>query len=66
MKRVLLVLACWPCCCGLRAVDLNASMPTFDTVWTPRPGARIPAGEFYSGQHNEVKNTQPMKSWSRT
>ncbi len=58
MKRVLLVaglLALLLAACA--PVDLNASMPTFDTGVDPAAWARIPAGEFYSGQHNEVKNT---------
>lgn len=38
-------------------VDLNAPMPVFDTGVDPSAWAQIPAGEFFFGQHNEVKTT---------
>jgi len=34
-------------------VDLNAPMPTFDTGVDPNTWAKIPAGEFHFGQHEE-------------
>jgi formylglycine-generating enzyme len=36
------------------AVDLNAPMPAFDPGIDPDAWAQIPAGEFYSGQHEEI------------
>ena len=38
-------------------VDLNAPMPVFDTGVDPDSWAQIPAGEFYYGQHNDIKST---------
>ena len=38
-------------------VDLNASMPTFDTGIDPNAWAQIPAGEFYFGQHEDIETT---------
>ncbi len=38
-------------------VDLNASIPIFDTGVDPDSWAQIPAGEFYFGQHNDVETT---------
>lgn len=38
-------------------VDLNAPMPTFETGVDPNAWAQIPAGEFFFGQHNEVRDT---------
>lgn len=38
-------------------VDLNAALPVFDTGVDPDTWAQIPAGEFYSGQHEEVLST---------
>ena len=45
-----LLISCTP-------VDLNAPMPTFDTGVDPNAWAQIPAGEFYFGQHEDVKYT---------
>jgi len=52
MVLVALVLA------GCAKVDLNAEMPVFDTGVDPNAWARIPAGEFFSGQHDEVVSTE--------
>jgi formylglycine-generating enzyme required for sulfatase activity len=38
-------------------VDLNASMPTFDTGVDPNAWAQVPAGEFYFGQHEDIETT---------
>jgi len=38
-------------------VDLNAPVPTFDTGVDPNAWVQIPAGEFYYGQHNDIKST---------
>ena len=38
-------------------VDLNASIPTFDTGIDPNAWAQIPAGEFYFGQHEDIETT---------
>ena len=38
-------------------VDLNAPMPTFDTDIDPDSWARVPTGEFYFGQHEDVEET---------
>jgi formylglycine-generating enzyme required for sulfatase activity len=38
---------------GCTSVDLNASIPTFDTQVDPEAWAQIRAGEYLSGQHNE-------------
>lgn len=38
-------------------VDLNASMPEFDTSIAPNTWAQIPAGEFYFGQHEDIETT---------
>jgi formylglycine-generating enzyme len=35
-------------------VDLNASIPTFETGIDSNAWAQIPAGEFYFGQHEEI------------
>jgi formylglycine-generating enzyme len=57
MKHVLpfilliaLIVSCAP-------VDLNASMPTFETGIDPNAWASIPAGEFLFGQHEDVETT---------
>ncbi len=58
MKRIFLFLglltvlmvACGP-------VDLNATMPTFDTGVNPNSWAQIPAGEFNYGQHEDIATT---------
>jgi sulfatase modifying factor 1 len=58
MKRLLssmLVLVVLLTACA--QVDLNASLPTFDTGVDPNAWAKIPAGEFYFGQHEEVETT---------
>jgi formylglycine-generating enzyme required for sulfatase activity len=38
-------------------VDLNAPLPTLDTGVDPNTWAQVPAGQFYSGQHDEVVET---------
>jgi formylglycine-generating enzyme required for sulfatase activity len=38
-------------------VDLNASMPEYDTGVDPNAWAQIPAGEFYFGQHDDIEST---------
>lgn len=40
------------------SVDLNAPIPTFDTGVSPDAWVQIPAGEFYFGQHNEIKTAE--------
>ncbi len=42
---------------GCAQVDLNASMPGFDTGANPEAWAQVPAGEFLYGQHEEVEAT---------
>jgi formylglycine-generating enzyme len=39
------------------SVDLNAPIPIFDTGVNPDDWVQIPAGEFYFGQHNDIKTT---------
>jgi formylglycine-generating enzyme required for sulfatase activity len=41
--------------CG--PADLTAPMPTFDTGINPNAWAQVPAGEFFYGQHEDVKST---------
>ncbi len=58
MKRfilTLILLAALVTSCA--PVDLNASIPTFDTGIDPNSWAKIPAGEFYFGQHEDVETT---------
>jgi formylglycine-generating enzyme required for sulfatase activity len=38
-------------------VDLNAAIPSIETSVDPNAWAQIPAGEFYFGQHEDVKTT---------
>ena len=58
MKRILLTVALLTVLLAACApVDLNAAMPAYDTGVDPQAWAQIPAGDFFSGQHNEVKNT---------
>lgn len=40
------------------AVDLNAPVPIFDTGVDPDAWARVPAGDFYFGQHEDVVSTE--------
>lgn len=42
--------------CG--QVDLDSPIPAYDTGVDPETWVQIPAGEFYEGQHNEVKSTE--------
>lgn len=59
MKRLILTLilsaaliaSCAP-------VDLNASIPIFETGVDPSAWAQIPAGEFYFGQNEEITGTE--------
>ncbi|MCX6082117.1 MAG: SUMF1/EgtB/PvdO family nonheme iron enzyme [Chloroflexi bacterium] len=54
MKRLLLIAALVAALlAGCAAVDLNAPIPTFDTGVEPTAWAKIPAGEFLSGQEAE-------------
>ena len=39
------------------SVELNASIPTFETGVNPDAWVQIPEGEFYFGQHEEVEST---------
>ena len=63
MKRrlpiLMLLTACMPLVllAACAAVDLNAPLPTFDTGIDPDAWAQIPAGEFYTGQHEEIAST---------
>ncbi len=58
MKRIFLILglvaallaSCTP-------VDLNAPMPIFETGVNPDAWAKVPAGEFYFGQHEHIEST---------
>lgn len=59
MKRLLLIFALFSALLAACApVDLNAAMPTYDTGVDSEAWAQIPAGAFYSGQHNEEKTTE--------
>ena len=40
-----------------QTVNLNASIAFYATGVDPNTWAQIPAGEFYFGQHEEVKTT---------
>lgn len=42
--------------CG--TVDLDAPMPVFDTGIDPNSWVQVPAGEFVSGQHDEILSTE--------
>ncbi len=58
MKRLaftLLLLALVLSACG--PVDLNAAIPVFDTGVDPAAWAQVPAGEFFSGQHDHIQST---------
>ena len=58
MKRILLTAALLTVLLAACApVDLNAAIPAYDTGVDPEAWAQIPAGEFFSGQHNEVQST---------
>jgi formylglycine-generating enzyme len=39
-------------------VNLNAPIPTFDTHVDSNAWAQIPAGEFYFGQHEDIRTTE--------
>lgn len=58
MKRILpiFLLAVFLSACA--PVDLNASLPTFDTGVDSDAWAQIPAGEFYFGQHEDEVTTE--------
>ena len=58
MKRIIptiILLAVLLAACT--SVDLNASIPTFDTGVNPDAWAQIPAGGFSFGQHNDIQTT---------
>lgn len=58
MKRFLLIAALLTVSLAACApVDLNAVMPAYDTGVDSEAWVLIPAGEFYSGQYDEVKST---------
>lgn len=38
-------------------IDLNASIPAYDTGVDPNAWVNIPAGEFFFGQHDDIKTT---------
>jgi len=40
-----------------KSVDLNAPIPAFETGVNPDAWTKIPAGEFYFGQHNDIQTT---------
>jgi formylglycine-generating enzyme required for sulfatase activity len=42
-------------------VDLNASMPTYDSGIDPETWTQVPAGEFYFGQHEMVQTTEAFE-----
>jgi formylglycine-generating enzyme required for sulfatase activity len=50
LLAMVLLISCAP-------VDINAPMPSFDTGVDPSTWAKVPAGEFYFGQHEDVENT---------
>ena len=59
MKRIILpfiLLAILLASCA--PVNLNASIPIFDTGVDPNAWAKIPAGEFYFGQQEEIETTE--------
>ena len=51
LMLALLLASCAP-------VDLNAPLPSYDTGVNASAWAQIPAGDFFSGQHNEIKSTE--------
>jgi formylglycine-generating enzyme len=54
MKRLFLIAALVAALlAGCATVDLNAPIPTFDTGVEPTAWAKIPAGDFLSGQESE-------------
>ncbi len=42
-------------------VDLNASMPAYNSGIDPETWTQVPAGEFYFGQHEEVHTTSAFE-----
>lgn len=38
-------------------VDLDASIPSYDTGVDPNAWVQVPAGEFYFGQHEQIEST---------
>ncbi len=58
MKRlpvIIILISLLLTACG--TVDLNASMPVFDTGMDINSWAQVPAGEFLFGQHEEIIST---------
>ncbi len=51
---LVLLTACTP-------VDLNAALPVYDTGIDPEKWAKIPAGEFFYGQHEDVMTTSTFE-----
>jgi formylglycine-generating enzyme len=57
MKRVIPFFLFIALIASCTAVDLNASMPTYDTGVDPNAWAQIPAGDFSFGQHEDIETT---------
>jgi len=58
MKRVLpIVFLLAALLVSCTSVDLDASMPVFETGVNPDNWVQIPAGEFSFGQHNDIQTT---------
>jgi formylglycine-generating enzyme required for sulfatase activity len=59
MKRLFLTLSLLTVLLAACAtVDLNAPIPAYDTGVDPTSWAKVPAGEFYFGQHEDVETTE--------
>jgi formylglycine-generating enzyme required for sulfatase activity len=56
-RRISLVILLTTLLVSCTPVDLNASLPSFDTGVDPNAWAQIPAGEFYFGQHEDIETT---------
>jgi len=59
MKRILLTLGLVTALlvsCG--PVDLNVSLPTYETGVDPNSWTQVPSGEFYFGQFEDVESTE--------
>ncbi len=57
MKRCLPILVLLAVLLTACSVDLNASLPAFETGVSPEAWASVPAGEFYFGQFAEAAST---------
>ena len=59
MKRIFLTLClCTALLASCSPVDLNAPIPTLATGIDSNSWAKIPAGEFYFGQHDDIETTE--------